>query len=480
MAKEKLNKAVDDYFKSIAKVDAEKITADMVEKYLDVKSMNDYGGVAHAIVNYEYDEEKVLKTIKLLLDMGLNPNYKAKRTGYTFIHLALYGFTTSKNEDESYSTSFIVSLIEMSKKKGLDVNIKDKDGDTIVHTAFASEVYMGEVLPIIKALLPEFKMDAVDANGRDILGAMEFYLACAKKGRITGWTNRLNRQKEEITNFIKGMNEEEVLKKKEELDKKLDSLIDSLSVDDLKLDEIDALKREYEDLNSLIVKNKFDFDKIYDKLHNKISLLLEKKLKDIVGSPSLKKIEDFENLMKRCSFYKSSVDINEIKVKYQNKLKEYESAVNRASSLDEINNARKLIVDLVEKELKEKLELELDKKIDAIKKAIANLISLREKNINLLNFLGLVDGFSDYQENAITLSELTSLLTLENDRYNDLNIKVNKLLALRIREVIQPFTQLAEQGLIDGPFLNDIIQVISKNDSVDKGNGRKKVRKNEK
>ena len=203
MAKDMLNEKVDAYFKSIEKVDVEKITVPMIKKYLNVRDTNDYGGVAHAIVNYEYDEDKILKTIELLFGMGLDSNYRAKRTGYTFIHLALYGFTNAKGEDESYSTNFMVSLIEMAKKNGFDVNIKDDDDDTIVHTALASEVYMGEVLPIIKVLLPNFNLKNTDSSGRDIQSAYDYYLSLATKEKNTGWKNRLSRQKDGIINFFK-------------------------------------------------------------------------------------------------------------------------------------------------------------------------------------------------------------------------------------------------------------------------------------
>lgn len=178
----------------------EAITTDNVKKYFPNNLKNDFGGLLHAAVQEKFNGEKVLKFVKVVLESGYDVNYRARRTGYSFIHLALYGYT-SDGEDYSYSTEFIVRLIRIAKDYSFNVNIKDNDGDSLIHTAIASEVYTGRIIPILEALGNEFDNDCVDDNHRNILSAYRLYLDEAKNTN-TAWFNRLRSEYSELKNRL--------------------------------------------------------------------------------------------------------------------------------------------------------------------------------------------------------------------------------------------------------------------------------------
>ncbi len=156
MAKTKLNDAIDNFF---SKYKNQSITKKIVSKSLNIKAVNEYGSILHAIVNYEYPKKSVLELIEILLDLGVDPNYKAKLTGYTFIHLMFYGYTNSEGEDISYSEDFILKVLKLATIHGFDANIVDNDKDTIVMAAIASEVYTGSIEGILNALNGKYKVD---------------------------------------------------------------------------------------------------------------------------------------------------------------------------------------------------------------------------------------------------------------------------------------------------------------------------------
>ena len=156
------------------------ITIEKIDLAFDDDDINDFGNLLHATIFYKFPESDVFVFIEELLKDDYDVNYQAKRTGYTFIHVALYGYFNGVRSC-SYSTKFIVKLIELAKKYGFNVNLKDKDGESIIHAAIASEIYTGKIIPIIKALGPEFDINCVDNMGMTILEALDYYEEEAKK-----------------------------------------------------------------------------------------------------------------------------------------------------------------------------------------------------------------------------------------------------------------------------------------------------------
>ncbi len=188
-----LNEAVTNFLE----LPIEKITYEEITKRFNKKDKNEYGNLLHASVQNKFDEEKVLKFVNLLLENGYDVNYKGERTGYNFIQLALYGYTDKDGEDHSYSQEFILKLIVLAKKYNLDVNTKDDDGDSIVHTAIASEVYTGKIIPIIDALGKEFDISCIDNGDNSLKDALKLYKEEAKNTNEERF-NRLSNEEQAL------------------------------------------------------------------------------------------------------------------------------------------------------------------------------------------------------------------------------------------------------------------------------------------
>lgn len=65
------------------------------------------------------------------------------------------------------STEFIVNLINLTKKYNLNVDARDKHGNSIVHTTIEARNYQGEIIPIVEALGKEF--NCKDKKERDLI-----------------------------------------------------------------------------------------------------------------------------------------------------------------------------------------------------------------------------------------------------------------------------------------------------------------------
>lgn len=246
-----LNKETADFF---SKFELEDITIESINKHFgNIKKVNDYGGIIHAAVHNKYSEEKVLKFIDILLANGVDANLKGKRTGYSFIHLALYGYTY-KSGDKSYSTEFIIKLIKLGKKYNIDVNIVDDDNDSIIHTALASEVYTGSVKKIIDVLGLSFDTTCRDGNGDDIYQALVKYKKEAKNSKNMVWLNRLTNEEEAIKRAIEIGSFNFDLVKKEETQKEKIALLKSKISNATKIEDVRALEEEISLLSEEDVK----------------------------------------------------------------------------------------------------------------------------------------------------------------------------------------------------------------------------------
>ena len=119
----------------------------------------------------QIDTVKSLKFIEVLLQKGFNANYCAPFYGVNLIQYAL---------EKGYSTEFVVDLINLTKKYNLNVNARDTKGNSIIHTAIETRNYLGEILPLMKALGKEFNFNCKDKNGKDII--VKFNM-CKNKAR---------------------------------------------------------------------------------------------------------------------------------------------------------------------------------------------------------------------------------------------------------------------------------------------------------
>lgn len=112
----------------------------------DIKFSDTYfDNLLHIFLRTKNNESKTILAIKSLLRAGLDPN-SIDFHGCNFIQTALY---------TGYSENFIIELIQNSlcvKSKPLDVNSKDYDGNTILHSAILSNEYKDEIINIYMLL----------------------------------------------------------------------------------------------------------------------------------------------------------------------------------------------------------------------------------------------------------------------------------------------------------------------------------------
>ena len=199
-----INLKVNDFLRGI---ELNGITKENIKKnFKDINATNQFGGLLHAAIYYKFSEDKALKFIDILLQCGIDVNLKGASTGYSFIHLALYGYTKN-GEDYSYSTEFIIKLITLAKKYNFDVNIKDNDGDSLIHTALASEIYTGDTAVLIDTLGDKYDLQCKDNNGNNIYEALIKYKKEAEKDKNKIWYDRLSKEEKIIKSYVEKNNE---------------------------------------------------------------------------------------------------------------------------------------------------------------------------------------------------------------------------------------------------------------------------------
>ena len=174
-----------------------------LRSYEGIKYCDDYGNLLHAVVSDKYDEEKTFKFIEELLSHGYDVNYKNKSHNHNFIQWAFYGYTEN-DEQYSHSTEFIVKLINIAKKYGLDVNAKDSYGSNIIHMALNRSTYEGQVFPLLDALGEDFDFECKDSYGRSLLEIIDDYKNYAIADHDEVWFNRWVEEEKEFKKRILG------------------------------------------------------------------------------------------------------------------------------------------------------------------------------------------------------------------------------------------------------------------------------------
>ena len=174
-----------------------------LRSYKGIKYCDDYGNLLHAVVRNKYDEEKTFKFIEELLSHGYDVNYKNKSHNYNFIQWAFYGYTEN-DEKYSHSTEFIVKLINIAKKYGLDVNAKDSYGSNIIHMALNRSTYEGQVFPLLDALGEDFDFECKDGYGRSLLEIIDENKKYAREDNDEVWFNRCVEEEKEFKKRILG------------------------------------------------------------------------------------------------------------------------------------------------------------------------------------------------------------------------------------------------------------------------------------
>lgn len=404
----------------------------------DINENNDYGGVAHALVNFSYDQKWILKNLELFLKFGGDVNLQGVNTGFSFIHLALYGYTDDQGLDKSYDTAFIVALINLGKKYGLDVNIKDNDSDSIVHAAIASEIYTGQIVPIMEALGDDFDFKVVDAYQRDIIKALDYYLEEALKEKNKVWAERLKGEKKKIEKFLLEFYSEELEHKKDKLKLKLKEALNVKNIGDL-FENLKLIKSIIEELKGLNVEDK-EYEMFFDSAKELIKEAVQVSLKE-------PKKKDYLELKELVQFFNLDMkqELAKIKKAYEDRFKKLCDLMDGANTINSIVRAQ-----TTEKEFLVTTEDEKTLLANKSKKLAVRLQELNDlkSKINGAKIIRgqLIGWLKSYQEEVPeafmdvviedTLKEgLNNLLIALNQENDNLKRRIYSLLQIKLGEV---------------------------------------------
>ena len=429
------------------------ITIEKIDLAFDDDDINDFGNLLHATIWNKFPESDVFVFIEELLKDDYDVNYQAKRTGYTFIHVALYGYFNGVRSC-SYSTKFIVKLIELAKKYGFNVNLKDKDGESIIHAAIASGIYTGKIIPIIKALGPEFDINCVDEMGMTILEALDYYeeeaqqkyaylnsfeplykLEQTKYGRLlkehaglkkyfsTALSGSTEKPKNTIATSKSFINSKLLLSKmsKEQLNIKKDEIINRLTLifNDISFESLAAksqkifrLKNKLITYENLIrdIDNKTTESSAWDKYNSIIEKIVLENIKIAEESTDIEYLNSFSKILYCFDFEdeyrKIETKIYKLEVIRQKKLQRALIIIENTYTQDKrqgifesLNEIKNKCSDEEMKKLYNKIS-EINRKMFALEIEIKDLLSILE---NLL-FSVKYDNFNQY-----TLSDLIKI-----------------------------------------------------------------------
>lgn len=473
MAKTPLNENVDAFFK---KYSGENITESNVKSNIKINGTNDYGNILHAIINYKYNEEDVLKTINILLSLGVDPNYRGKATGMTFIHLAFYGYTDDQGNDHSYSEEFINKLIKMAMPYGFDVNIKDNDDETIVVASIASEVYKGSISSIISAIGNSFTID------ESLKEDFDAYLNESKSNPT--WHKRLANEQDKIYRIVDSAN-----MSIEDIEKDIKDNTADLVKYTTNLD-YNALKGTYKDISAIIktlitlLKKREVFEVKDDTTSKNINMaissinnVLTNELNEIKEEPNEKRISEIKPILDE--FLLS--ELLDILKEVENNYHDYqESLRTSARSVRTINEGKKFIQDIKGNEL----ESEITDIVESIINELLELISsLKESLETDAKVFASIQMFTDesYEEETpdydnLTKEEISSLAIKINKRTSTYRNYALNFLYSRFGEIVNQISPLIESELLKPEDIKECLgKCLNEKQGVKKEHG--KVRK---
>lgn len=480
-----LNKKVEYFF---ANIKLEEITIETIKKYFkNLHEVNNYGGLIHAAINYQYPEAKILRFSETLLRNGVDVNLKGEYTGFSFIHLALYGYTDKNGVDHSYSTEFIVKLINLGKKYGLDVGIVDNDLDSLIHTAVASEVYTGSVISLIEALGPNFDVSCKDKSGNNIYQALLKYKEEAKEIKNKGWYSRLTKEEEEIKKLTAfgGYNLDEINKELVELKNKFIELSDKTDINYI-LENYQYINELHSKLEfCLTTKEKLTKEKDLDsyKIWVNYNALLRKNISNYIeklaDKPNFMKIDRLSKIISSFGFADMNSALEAVKKDYQTKINIFEENIRDAQTLLQVKGFKEQLNDFSEEEIKEELNGQLIERIDEFEELIEDI----NNQFGVLNFIYTWldkensnpkrkdESSKDYLSN-ITIEELEKVnLDLENTIEENKDI-VEQIIVEKTEELLNSIRELGSSNIFE---VGQLLKIVE--DKVSPKNNKPKVMK---
>lgn len=448
----KLNENVDKLFKNIGN----DITIDNIRKYVSIDSTNDYGNILHALVNSKYPEEKMFSIMRVLLDNGVKVNYKGKITGYSFIHLALYGYTDN-NKDYSYSTDFIVKLINLAKEYDFDVNIKDNDGDSLIHTALASEVYTGDIIPLIDALGKDYNIFSLDKSHHNIYEALLSYKKEARSNK--SWLNHLTKEEKNIDLLInfdkdvvfKNINEQVNLLKTDLKD--LDTFLEKYKDIAKKLEKV---RDDIENYNKNVTDNFINVNELLNPLISTIIYLINQYYSVVSSKKNNEDITNLINIATQFPFYDMK-KINELKEDYDSTINMYNERFNSSDTVNKYNSLLSDLEQLNDKNYLEEMKSKIEKELEILLDLIATLNSTISNKNTLLSTMNFEDQIVKYDGlydlNKKDLEELNHNIEIE---INELQRNVVEAYKKEYIALVNKYKIYVEKSLISQEMFDTV------------------------
>lgn len=442
-----LNEKVEEFF---ARTKLEEITIKKIKKHFkDINEVNAYGGLIHAAVHKKYPEEKVLKFIDVLLENGVDVNLQGEYTGYSFIHLALYGYTDDDDVDHSYTTEFIVKLINLGKKYNLDLGIVDNDYDSLIHTALASEDYEGSVISLIDALGPDFYISCKDGNGNDIYQALLQYKKEAIDTNNEAWLNKLTKEEEEIKRIV------EVSKYDlEEISIILHGLRDKLNELTRKTDinyilenynEIEEFHKRidyYVNIREMITNGKSQNRlSIWEDYNDFLKKTISNYVEELSNKPDLLKIEELIKVVICLDFSDIGVTLEEMKKSYQKRIDFFKEKLAKTELLGEIEELEEELANLGDNKIKDELKELLIERKNKFEGTIGKI----KKQLDILILVNVwLEGENKEAKEDVFMTEI-DYLNMSLEELVVFNIKLEKVIGENKNLIKQVFVDKMEE-----------------------------------
>ena len=443
----------------------EEINSENIKSFFqDIYKTNDYGNLLHAAVQQQYDENKVLQFINVLLKNAVDVNYKGKLTGYSFIHLALYGYTKD-GEDYSYTTDFIIKLIKLAKKYNFDVQITDNEQDSIIHTALASEVYEGSMTELLKVLGDDYDVLCKDSNENNIYEALLEYKKEASKNGDDKWYQRLSSEEQAIKKVVE-INQytlEEVNQCLKNLKNDIELIISTISIDCLLSNYLEILEKKnelefYITKQHLFTSDLTEYDHLLLKFNQNLQQLIAKYIKDMSKQPSYTSIKALQNILEKVHYSEEIELLKQVKEKYDEYIETLSSSILDCQNLNQLEKIKQQLESILDSDIREQLLMSYHERYQQFDNVTQSIMKLE-------NVIKITDNWMKQEVNetqkinygVLGIEQLKEIeLNLENELKQN-KIKISKSIEQQIDTLVQNAFVLQDEDIFSEMDLWDII-----------------------
>lgn len=144
------------------------------------KDIYDYGDLCHKALSNGYDFDKVTDFIFLLFWEEYNFNIKDDENGYTVLQNYLFHVDYNKFEVDYHDkiigannyTKRVLYCFNVVKTR-TDINAKDKNGNSIIHTAIINCKYKGPIVTLLVKLGEKFNFDCKNNQNMGIIETLD-------------------------------------------------------------------------------------------------------------------------------------------------------------------------------------------------------------------------------------------------------------------------------------------------------------------